>query len=153
MLHHHWIYDTGNNQVYLLGATGERIIAGIRVDLFTHLLTLSPDFFTERTTGELTSRLTSDVVRLQGVLSYQLSELLRQALYLFGSLALLTLMHSQLTITTLAVAPAIAAALTWARGAGSTRRGSPRRAAITSTPWRSRRRLNCKPGMRRARRP
>ncbi len=94
-------------QVYLLGATGERIIAGIRVDLFTHLLTLSPDFFTERTTGELTSRLTSDVVRLQGVLSYQLSELLRQALYLFGSLVLLTLMHSQLTITTLAVAPAI----------------------------------------------
>jgi subfamily B ATP-binding cassette protein MsbA len=94
-------------QVYLLGAAGERIIAGIRVDLFTHLLTLSPDFFTERTTGELTSRLTSDVVRLQGVLSYQLSELLRQVLYLFGSLVLLTLMHSQLTITTLAVAPAI----------------------------------------------
>jgi subfamily B ATP-binding cassette protein MsbA len=94
-------------QVYLLGATGERVIAGLRKDLFTHLLTLSPDFFTERTTGELTSRLTSDVVRLQGVLSYQISELLRQLLYLVGSLTLLTLMHRQLTITTLAVAPAV----------------------------------------------
>ncbi len=94
-------------QVYLLGATGERVIAGIRSDLFTHLLTLSPDFFTERTTGELTSRLTSDVVRLQGVLSYQISELLRQMLYLVGSLILLTLMHRQLTITTLAVVPAV----------------------------------------------
>jgi subfamily B ATP-binding cassette protein MsbA len=94
-------------QVYLLGATGERVIAGIRKDLFTHLLTLSPDFFTERTTGELTSRLTSDVVRLQGVLSYQISELLRQLLYLVGALVLLTLMHGQLTITTLTVAPAI----------------------------------------------
>ncbi len=94
-------------QVYLLGATGERVIAGIRKDLFTHLLTLSPDFFTERTTGELTSRLTADVVRLQGVLSYQISELLRQLLYLFGSLILLTLMHRQLTITTLAVVPAV----------------------------------------------
>ncbi|MGD8866619.1 MAG: ABC transporter transmembrane domain-containing protein, partial [Gemmatimonadales bacterium] len=41
-------------QVYLLGATGERVIAGLRRDLFAHLLTLSPDFFTERTTGELT---------------------------------------------------------------------------------------------------
>ncbi|UCC71176.1 MAG: ATP-binding cassette domain-containing protein [Gemmatimonadota bacterium] len=95
------------SQVYLLGATGEKVIAGIRKDLFTHLLTLSPDFFTERTTGELTSRLTSDVVRLQGVLSYQISELLRQLLYLVGSLTLLTLMHRQLTFTTLAVAPAV----------------------------------------------
>ena len=94
-------------QVYLLGATGERVIAGLRRDLFTHLLTLSPDFFTQRTTGELTSRLASDVVRLQGVLSYQISELLRQVLYLFGSLTLLTLMHRQLTVTTLAVAPAV----------------------------------------------
>jgi subfamily B ATP-binding cassette protein MsbA len=94
-------------QVYLLGATGERIVAGLRKDLFTHLLTLSPDFFTERTTGELTSRLTSDVVRLQGVLSYQISELLRQTLYLFGALTLLTFMHRQLTFTTLAVAPAV----------------------------------------------
>jgi subfamily B ATP-binding cassette protein MsbA len=94
-------------QVYLLGATGERVIAGIRRDLFAHLLGLSPDFFTERTTGELTSRLTSDVVRLQGVLSYQISELLRQTLYLFGSLTLLTLMHRQLTVTTLAVVPAV----------------------------------------------
>jgi subfamily B ATP-binding cassette protein MsbA len=94
-------------QVYLLGATGEKVIAGLRRDLFAHLLTLSPDFFTERTTGELTSRLTSDVVRLQGVLSYQISELLRQTLYLFGSLTLLTLMHRQLTVTTLAVVPAV----------------------------------------------
>jgi len=94
-------------QVYLLGATGERVVASLREDLFSHLLTLSPEFFTERTTGELTSRLTSDVVRLQGVLSYQISELLRQILYLFGSLTLLTLMHRQLTFTTLAVAPAV----------------------------------------------
>ena len=94
-------------QVYLLGATGERVVTGLRRDLFTRLLSLSPEFFTERTTGELTSRLSSDVVRLQGVLSYQFSELLRQILYLFGALALLTLMHRQLTFTTLAVAPAV----------------------------------------------
>jgi subfamily B ATP-binding cassette protein MsbA len=94
-------------QVYLLGATGEKVIASLRKDLFDHLLTLSPDFFTERTTGELTSRLTSDVVRLQGVLSYQISELLRQTLYLFGALTLLTLMHRQLMFTTLLVAPAV----------------------------------------------
>ncbi len=94
-------------QVYLLGSTGERVIAELRRDLFKHLISLSPGFFTERTTGELTSRLTSDVMTLQGVLSYQISELLRQLLYLAGSLVLLTLMHRQLTVTTLAVVPAV----------------------------------------------
>ncbi len=94
-------------QVYLLGATGERVIAELRRDLFAHLLTLSPAFFTQRTTGELTSRLTTDVVKLQSVLTYQMSELLRQTLYLFGSLALLSLMHRQLTFTTLAVVPTV----------------------------------------------
>ena len=94
-------------QVYLLGATGERVIAELRRDLFAHLLTLSPDFFTQRTTGELTSRLTTDVVKLQSVLTYQMSELLRQTLYLFGSLALLSLMHRHLTFTTLAVVPTV----------------------------------------------
>ena len=45
-------------QVYLLGSTGERVIADLRRDLFSRLISLSPAFFMERTTGELTSRLT-----------------------------------------------------------------------------------------------
>lgn len=94
-------------QVYLLGSTGERVIADLRRDLFNRLISLSPAFFMERTTGELTSRLTSDVVKLQAVMGYQISELLRQLLYLVGSLVLLTMMHRQLSLTTLAVVPAV----------------------------------------------
>jgi subfamily B ATP-binding cassette protein MsbA len=40
-------------------------------------------------------------------MGYQLAELLRQVLYLFGSLTLLTLLHWQLMLTTLAVAPLV----------------------------------------------
>ena len=94
-------------QVYLLGSTGEKVIARLRADLFGRLITFSPAFFVERTTGELTSRLTSDVVKLQAVMGHQISELLRQLLYLIGSLVILTLMHRQLTLTTLAVVPAV----------------------------------------------
>jgi subfamily B ATP-binding cassette protein MsbA len=94
-------------QTYLLTATGERVIGTLRTDLFSHLVTLPPSFFAERRTGELMSRLTADVGLLQGVLSYQLSELLRQVLYLSGALVLLTLTHPRLTATTLFVVPVV----------------------------------------------
>jgi len=100
-------------QVYLLSSTAERVIARLREDLFANLVRLSPGFFTERRTGELTSRLSSDVTMLQSVLSHQLSEFARQTLYLFGGIALLLFTHTQLTVTTLAVIPFIVGAAWW----------------------------------------
>ncbi len=94
-------------EVYLLGATGEHVIARLRTDLFSRLLDLSPGFFTERSSGELTSRLTSDCSTLQAVLSHQMAELLRQLLYLIGGLTLLAALHPQLMLTTAAVAPLV----------------------------------------------
>src|SRR5690348_10307600 len=52
-------------QTYLLSATGERAVAGLRQELFDRLLEMPPGFFAERRTGELTSRLTSDIGLLQ----------------------------------------------------------------------------------------
>ncbi|MDQ6718901.1 MAG: ABC transporter transmembrane domain-containing protein [Gemmatimonadota bacterium] len=97
-------------QVYLLTATAERVIAQIREDLFAHLVHLSPGFFTDRRTGELTSRLSNDTTVLQAVLSYNLSEFARQTLFLIGGIVLLTLTHPRLTATTLAVVPIVVGA-------------------------------------------
>ncbi len=94
-------------QVYLLGATGERVVAGLRVELFSHLLTLSPGFYTERSSGELTSRLASDVSMLQTMMTHQIAEMLRQLLYLIGGLSLLAFLHPKLMVTTAAVAPVV----------------------------------------------
>ena len=94
-------------EVYLLGATGEHVIARLRTGLFSRFLDLSPGFFTERTSGELTSRLTSDCSTLQAVLSSQMAELFRQILYLVGALTLLAALHPQLMLTTAAVAPLV----------------------------------------------
>ncbi|MGI8508063.1 MAG: ABC transporter ATP-binding protein [Gemmatimonadaceae bacterium] len=94
-------------QVYLLTATAERVVAKLRTDLFAHLVRLSPAFFTERRTGELTSRLSSDTSVLQTVLSTNLSEFARQTLFLIGGLVLLTVTHPALTATTLAVVPVV----------------------------------------------
>ncbi len=94
-------------EVYLLGATGERVVTFLRIDLFSHLLDLSPGFFSRRSSGELTSRLTSDCSMLQNLLSHQVAELLRQLLYLIGGLSLLAFLHARLMVTVLAVAPVV----------------------------------------------
>jgi subfamily B ATP-binding cassette protein MsbA len=95
------------SQVYLLTITSERIVATLRRDLFAHLIRLSPGFFTERRTGELTSRLSADTTVLQTVLSYNLSEFARQTLFLIGGVVLLTMTHPRLALTTLAVVPIV----------------------------------------------
>jgi len=97
-------------QVYLLTSTSELVIAQLRQDLFAHLVRLSPGFFTERRTGELTSRLSADTTVLQTLVSYNLSEFARQTLFLIGGIVLLTLTDVNLTATTLAVVPLVVGA-------------------------------------------
>lgn len=94
-------------QVFLLGATAERVVAGVRTDLFAHLLTLSPGFFSRASSGELTSRLASDCQTLGTVLSHQAAEFVRQVLFLVGGLALLAVLHTRLMVTTAAVTPIV----------------------------------------------
>jgi len=92
-------------QTYLLSATGERVVARLRQDLFEHLVRLSPAFFAERRTGELVSRLSADIGTIQGLVSFQISEFARQTLYLVGGVTLLTLTNPHLMATALVVVP------------------------------------------------
>jgi len=94
-------------QAYLLSAAGEQAVAGLRRELFARLLEMPPGFFAERRTGELTSRLTSDIGLLQSVLSHQISELARQILALVGGIVLLTWLQPRLTLTALLAAPVV----------------------------------------------
>jgi subfamily B ATP-binding cassette protein MsbA len=96
-------------QVYLLTGTAERVIAKLREDVFAHLIHLSPGFYTERRTGELTSRLSADLAVLQTLMGTWISELCRQTLFLIGGIVLLTLTHPRLTTTTLVVVPVVVA--------------------------------------------
>ena len=92
-------------QSYLLAATGERAVAGLRRDLFSRLLDQPPGFFAERRTGELTSRLTTDIGMLQTTVSHQVAEFTRQTLTLSGAVVLLAVTQPQLTLTALGVVP------------------------------------------------
>ncbi|MBL0891487.1 MAG: ATP-binding cassette domain-containing protein [Gemmatimonadaceae bacterium] len=103
-------------QVFLLSSSVERIVATLRERTFAHLIRLSPAFFTDRRTGELTSRLSSDLALLQSLLSTWVSELSRQVLFLVGGVIMLFVSNPTLTLTTLAVVPiVVGAALTFGR--------------------------------------
>jgi subfamily B ATP-binding cassette protein MsbA len=100
-------------QSYLLSATGERVIAKLRKDLFGHLLTLPPAFFADRRTGELTSRLGADVQMLQAVLTMAVTSIVQSLLTLAGTIVILVTLQPFLTLVTLAVVPVVVGSGLW----------------------------------------
>ena len=94
-------------RVYFLGLVGERVVADLRKKLFSHILGLSIPFFEERKTGEITSRLTSDVSTVQGLVAQDLAQFVTQLITLVGGLSVLIVINLQLTLVMLAIIPGI----------------------------------------------
>jgi ATP-binding cassette subfamily B protein len=77
--------------------------------VFPHLLELSPAFFEQTRTGEVTSRLTSDTVLLEQVVGTSVSMAVRNALLGIGSLIMLALTSWKLTLLVLLMVPVVVA--------------------------------------------
>ncbi len=92
---------------YLLALVGEGVVADVRTTLFGHILGLSLRFFEERRTGEITSRLTSDITTLQGAVSQTLAHFASQLVSLIGGIVVLLWINRELTLFLLAVVPAV----------------------------------------------
>ena len=83
----------------------EGIQRDIRNDLYTHLQTLSLGFFTRRSTGEIMSRLGSDVETLGDASTELFRNALREPLNIVGLILLLFLIKWQLALLSLIVLP------------------------------------------------
>jgi subfamily B ATP-binding cassette protein MsbA len=94
-------------RVYQLGYAGEAVVADLRRDLFRHLLGLSVGFFETRRSGEITSRLTSDIATIQSAVSTIVVQLTSQAVSLIGGVVVLFVINPRLTLVMLAVLPAV----------------------------------------------
>ncbi|WP_434048931.1 MULTISPECIES: ABC transporter ATP-binding protein [Sorangium] len=92
----------------LFSTAGERIVARLRAQLFEHFLRQEVAFFDEHRTGELTSRLASDTMVLQGAVSANVSMALRFAASVIGGVAFLLVTSPRLTLLMLAVVPLVA---------------------------------------------
>ena len=94
-------------RTYMIAQVGEGVVADLRRNLYTHLISLPIRFFEMRRTGEITSRLTSDASVVQGAVSQALAQLVNQTALLIGSIVLLFVTNWRLTLLMLLVVPVV----------------------------------------------
>jgi subfamily B ATP-binding cassette protein MsbA len=103
-------------QHYLLEAAGARLLFSLRSRLFAHLVGLTPDFYETRRVGELLSRLGADLTVVEQALTGQIPGGLRAALSFVGTLAVLLVLHTKLTLVALVVVPPVILVAVWYGG-------------------------------------
>jgi ATP-binding cassette subfamily B protein len=92
-------------RIYLFTKVSELAMNNIRSDVFSKIITLPISFLEQRRVGELTSRITSDVSQLQGLLSFTLAEIFRQIATLIVGMSILFYTSWKLTLFMLATFP------------------------------------------------
>ncbi len=90
---------------YFVTRTGERVIADVRKGLFGRILTLDPSFYAQMRTGEVLSRLTTDIALVETLMTTSISYALRNFLTLIGGVILLFFVSPKLTGFVLLIVP------------------------------------------------
>lgn len=94
-------------QNYNLNYVGERIAMDMRLNLYNHLQNMSLDFFNARRVGELVSRLSNDVTIMRTALTSNLNTLLQQLFIAVGSIVVMFVLNTRLTLFILVLTPII----------------------------------------------
>ncbi|PZV86162.1 ABC transporter fused permease/ATP-binding protein [Algoriphagus aquaeductus] len=94
-------------RVWLFAWVSERSMRDIRSALYSRLVRLPMSFFDKRRTGELISRITSDVSQLQDTFSTTLAELFRQVITLVAGIGFLLFNTPKLTLFMLGTFPVL----------------------------------------------
>ncbi|MBH0185042.1 MAG: ABC transporter ATP-binding protein, partial [Nitrospira sp.] len=92
---------------YLTAWVSQRIVADFRRYLFRHLQTLDIGFFARRRTGELLSRIMSDVTVIQSVVTETPIDSAKQLVTLVGGIAFLLTMNWRLCLLILIILPVL----------------------------------------------
>ncbi|WP_309606309.1 ABC transporter transmembrane domain-containing protein [Phenylobacterium sp.] len=90
---------------------GERIVADLRKATYAHILSLDPAFFLMTRTGEVLSRLTTDIQIVENLLTTSISMALRNLLMLVGGVAYMLVVSPRLTGLILLTFPFVIAPL------------------------------------------
>ncbi len=91
----------------VVARVGQHVVTALRLRVVEHLTRLSLDFFARRRTGELMSRVTSDVGTIQQVATSVPVDLAKQTVTFAGAMALLLYMNWRLCLAVLAVVPLV----------------------------------------------
>lgn len=94
---------------YLVTWIGERVVADLRRDIFSHLTRMDMQFFESTRTGELLSRLTTDTTLIQTVVGSTLSIAVRNSLMMIGGVSLMVITSAHLSSYLLFALPLVVA--------------------------------------------
>lgn len=92
-------------QAYYISYIGQDIIRKVRNKLLKHVLTLDMDFFQKKHGGELISRITNDINRIQAAVSNQIAEFIRESLTIFALVFVVIYQSPELAFYGLVVLP------------------------------------------------
>jgi ATP-binding cassette subfamily B protein len=90
---------------FLNTVVSQRIMYDLKLRMFSRLQSLSLRFFTEARTGELMSRLTSDIAGIDSVISGTLVSIITNVLILSTSLVAMTAIDWRLTVVSVIILP------------------------------------------------
>ncbi len=95
------------SRFYLVMTIGERIVADLRRDVFSHLMSLSPVFFDSSRSGELISRLTADTTQIKSAVGASVSIALRNLMLFIGATVMMVVTSPRLSGLVLLAIPVI----------------------------------------------
>jgi ATP-binding cassette subfamily B protein len=98
-------------QQLLTSRAGQQITASVRVDLYSHLQSLSFSFHDRRRTGDLLARLTTDIRILREILVSLPLTITSELCLMIGMITVMFLMDWQLSLVALMVIPLLAVLL------------------------------------------
>jgi ABC-type multidrug transport system fused ATPase/permease subunit len=88
----------------------ENTLANLRLALYSNLVKLPMNFFSQKRVGELNSRISSDISQIQDTLTSTIAEFLRQFILIIGGVIFLATISLRLTLMMLSIVPVVAVA-------------------------------------------
>jgi ATP-binding cassette subfamily B protein len=92
---------------YFISRLGERVVADLRKRVYDRILTLDQAFFLKTRTGEVLSRMTTDMTIIESMLGTSISVALRNGLMLIGALIMLVAVTPRYTLFVIGLVPLI----------------------------------------------
>jgi len=92
---------------YLTSSVGQWVVHDLRRTLYSHIQRLSLSYHDEKSTGDLISRVTSDIEAIQNLVSSALLGTLINSLTLLGMLGVMLYLSWKFTLVALCVAPVL----------------------------------------------
>ena len=90
---------------YFVEWSGSKVITDLRQNLFEHIHSLPLNFFSRSRSGNLITRLTSDIGLLMSLITHTFADILREPFTLIGCIIAMIILDEQLSIITLIILP------------------------------------------------